>query len=141
MDQSYQGLKPGLKDELVRYDRPEEFTDYAQQVIKLDNRMYKRQLEKGGVRCSDAPAQQRHGQNKKQFKKGKFYKKRDLDVMEIDTIQRDKTPKAQGIHQKTDNNKKGNCFKCNKPGDTTPLSTKASKSTWSASNPMSQHWR
>lgn len=43
----YQGLKDSVKDELVRTDRPNELAPLIEIAIRIDNRLYERQLEKG----------------------------------------------------------------------------------------------
>ena len=43
----YTGLKDSVKDELTRIDRPEELQPLIELAIKIDNRNYERQIEKG----------------------------------------------------------------------------------------------
>ncbi|KAF4474589.1 Retrotransposon-derived protein PEG10 [Colletotrichum fructicola Nara gc5] len=46
----YQGLKDEVKDEIVKIDRPEDFLQYADLAIKIDNRLFERRKEKGEKR-------------------------------------------------------------------------------------------
>ena len=46
--QFYQGLKSEVKDEVSKLDRPEDFLEYVELAIKLDNRIYERRQEKQG---------------------------------------------------------------------------------------------
>lgn len=42
----YQGLKDEVKDELYKENRPDIFSKYAKMAVKIDNRLYKRRMEK-----------------------------------------------------------------------------------------------
>ncbi|KAF4776451.1 hypothetical protein HER10_EVM0006305 [Colletotrichum scovillei] len=42
----YQGLKDEVKDELVKLDRPEDFLQYGELAIRIDNRLYERKKER-----------------------------------------------------------------------------------------------
>ena len=42
----YRGLKEEVKDELVREKRPDDFTDYVELAVSIDNRLYERRIEK-----------------------------------------------------------------------------------------------
>lgn len=44
----YQGLKEEVKDDIYREERPALFDDFADMVIKADNRLYERRQEKTG---------------------------------------------------------------------------------------------
>ncbi|EQB43072.1 hypothetical protein CGLO_18341 [Colletotrichum gloeosporioides Cg-14] len=46
----YQGLKDEVKDEIIKIDRPEDFLQYADLAIKIDNRLFERRKEKGEKR-------------------------------------------------------------------------------------------
>ncbi|KAF6789399.1 reverse transcriptase domain protein [Colletotrichum musicola] len=43
----YQGLKDEVKDKLVKLDRPDDFLQYTELAIKIDNRLYERRKERG----------------------------------------------------------------------------------------------
>jgi len=49
MAKYYQGLKNPVKDEISQSDKPETLLEMIQLAIKIDNRIYKRRLEKKGV--------------------------------------------------------------------------------------------
>jgi hypothetical protein len=42
----YRGLKEEVKDDLIREKRPDEFTDYVEMAVAIDNRLYERRMEK-----------------------------------------------------------------------------------------------
>jgi hypothetical protein len=42
----YRGLKEEVKDNLIREKRPDEFTDYMEMAVAIDNRLYERRMEK-----------------------------------------------------------------------------------------------
>ncbi|KAH8203667.1 hypothetical protein TruAng_002197 [Truncatella angustata] len=44
----YAGLREDIKDKVAKEDRPEEFDDYVERIVKIDNRLYKKRLEKRG---------------------------------------------------------------------------------------------
>ena len=46
--QFYQGLKDEIKDEVARMDRPSELADYIELVVRIDNRLYERRMERKG---------------------------------------------------------------------------------------------
>jgi hypothetical protein len=48
MAQYYKGLKNIVKDEIARSDRPDDLEDTIKIVIRIDNRIYERVLEKKG---------------------------------------------------------------------------------------------
>jgi len=45
--QFYQGLKDNVKDDIVRGERPDTLQEMIATAVKIDNRLYERQLEKG----------------------------------------------------------------------------------------------
>jgi Retrotransposon gag protein/Zinc knuckle len=47
MEYFYDGLREDVKDELSKADKPEEFNDYVEMAIKIDNRNYQRRQERG----------------------------------------------------------------------------------------------
>ncbi|KAH0420200.1 hypothetical protein CcaCcLH18_14136 [Colletotrichum camelliae] len=46
----YQGLKDEVKDEIIKVDRPDDFLQYAELAIKIDNRLFERRKERGDKR-------------------------------------------------------------------------------------------
>ncbi|KAI1873671.1 uncharacterized protein JN550_002940 [Neoarthrinium moseri] len=44
----YAGLREDVKDEVSKEDRPDEFDSYVERIVKIDNRLYERRLEKRG---------------------------------------------------------------------------------------------
>src|SRR5271156_7165424 len=45
--QFYQGLKDNVKDDIVRGERPDTLQEMIATAVKINNRLYERQLEKG----------------------------------------------------------------------------------------------
>ena len=76
MAQYHQGLKPFLKQELLRKDEPDTLPELIELAVKIDNRFYEAKLSTG--------IQQPHP------KKNKHHKKSYGDPMEIDQIKRSK---------------------------------------------------
>ncbi|KAG6158705.1 hypothetical protein E4U37_005250 [Claviceps purpurea] len=48
MELFYDGLREDVKDEIAKEDRPDTFDEFVSKVIKIDNRLYARRLERGG---------------------------------------------------------------------------------------------
>ncbi|TIC95016.1 Retrotransposon-derived protein PEG10 [Colletotrichum higginsianum] len=47
----YEGLKEDVKDELSKQDRPDDFLQYAELAVKIDNRLFERRKEKSEKRA------------------------------------------------------------------------------------------
>lgn len=101
MEYFYDGLREDVKDELSKQDRPDDFDDFVNMAIKIDNRNYQRRLEKGRKGGDFRPS---HRPNQ-----GKSYRHRSTAYghhsgpMELDAAQRDSKPK-------------GKCYNCGKEG-------------------------
>ncbi len=48
MSRFYEGLKDDVKDDLYKEDRPDNFTEYMQWAIKIDDCNYIRRIKKYG---------------------------------------------------------------------------------------------
>ena len=108
MAQFYEGLKDEVKDELVKEDRPDDFSDYVAMAVRIDNRLYERRMEKRGKpshnnnhnwknnRGKYQPNTQYRGQPGTQYGAT-----RHPGPMELDATQRRPPPK---------------CYNCNKLG-------------------------
>ncbi len=48
MELFYDGLRENVKDEITKEDQPDTFDEFVSKIIKVDNRLYARQLERGG---------------------------------------------------------------------------------------------
>lgn len=48
MELFYDGLREDVKDEIAKEDRPDDFDKFVEKIIKVDNRLYARRLERGG---------------------------------------------------------------------------------------------
>jgi hypothetical protein len=95
----YEGLKDGVKDEIVKIEWPKELTDMIEAAVKIDNRMWERKMEKQGNN-SKFPAKKG---------KGKYSDPYGLQPMDIDSRRTSNEPNKQG-------KKTGKCYYCNKPG-------------------------
>lgn len=101
--QFYSGLRDNVKDELSKEDRPKTLHEYITKVIKIDNRLYERQLERkrGGASWSRTSPVANTGQ-----RRSTAYGHHS-GPMDLDATQRS-NPKNQ--------TKKGKCFNCGKQG-------------------------
>ena len=48
MTRFYEGLKDDVKDDLYKENIPDTLVEYMQYIIKIDNRLYTRRLERKG---------------------------------------------------------------------------------------------
>jgi hypothetical protein len=80
----YVGLKESVKDELARMERPDELKELVEQSIKIDNRLYERQLKKR----KDQPTFFRHKSQANTFRhrprnQGLYPREMDLDATHL----------------------------------------------------------
>ena len=114
MAQFYEGLKDEVKDELVKEDRPDEFSKYAAMAVRIDNRLYERRMEKRGGSSNhhwknnrgryQANTPQPRSQPNTQYRgqaSTQYGSTRHPGPMELDATQRRPPPK---------------CYNCNKLG-------------------------
>jgi len=106
--QYYRGLKESLKDELARQERPDQLHELIEAVVRLDNRLYERKLEKSnGTKF--------HGEHKKP----KVNQQSWGDPMEIDTVNKGPTQhrkRGRFTPEQREWFKKGACLKCGRKG-------------------------
>ena len=100
MEYFYDGLREDVKDELSKADKPDDFNDYVEMAIKIDNRNYQRRLERGN-RGSYKPHAPRANQKKPYRHRSTAYGNHS-GPMDLDATQRDKSTKT--------------CYNCGKPG-------------------------
>jgi hypothetical protein len=118
----YNGLKDSVKDEVARQERPDDIQDMIELAVKIDNRLYERQLERGNKGLGLAKVAVRNSlnqQSKKKGRAGRFQKKRTYgDPMELDSIKRSPPPRGRRpLNSKQEAAKeKGTCFSCGKTG-------------------------
>ena len=102
MEYFYDGLREDVKDELSKADKPEEFNDYVEMAIKIDNRNYQRRLERGNkggyLSKSHAP---RANQRKPYRHRSTAYGSHS-GPMDLDATRRDKSGKT--------------CYNCGRTG-------------------------
>jgi hypothetical protein len=116
MDAFYRGLKDAVKDELIKDERPGSFDQYVQDAIKIDNRLFERQLEKRENKKTWVPSLANVGKPR-QVVTGRRYPKKQGQGS---------TPTSYGIHggpmdldaaQKAGSTSpKGKCFNCGQAG-------------------------
>src|SRR5579871_4577319 len=109
--QYYKGLKESLKDELARQERPDRLRELIEVVVRLDNRLYERKLEK-----SSGPKIKYHGECKI---KPRTSQQSWSDPMEIDTVNKGSTryqKRGRLTPEQREWFKKGACLKCGKQG-------------------------
>jgi hypothetical protein len=96
--QFYSGLRDNVKDELSKEDRPGTLHEYITKAVKIDNRLYERQLErkKGGVAWS---RNQANTSQKRSTAHGHHSGPMDLDATQRSDPKKDKT-----------------CYNCGKKG-------------------------
>ncbi|KAL0938239.1 reverse transcriptase domain protein [Colletotrichum truncatum] len=63
----YQGLKDEVKDEIIKIDRPDDFLQYAELAIKIDNRLFERRKERGEKRQNPNSGRKYQWQPQHQF--------------------------------------------------------------------------
>jgi hypothetical protein len=104
MGQFYQGLKSEVKDELSKRSRPDTFTEYVAEAVRIDNRLYERRMEKKGtVHPSWGYSKKRQTNTSKKVHPRSTAYGHHPGPMELDATQR------KGI-------KKGKCYNCGKEG-------------------------
>src|SRR5579871_328069 len=109
--QYYKGLKESLKDELARQERPDRLRELIEVVVRLDNRLYERKLEK-----SSGPKIKYHGERKI---KPRNSQQSWGEPMEIDTVNKGPTryqKRGRLTPEQREWFKKGACLKCGKQG-------------------------
>ena len=101
--QFYQGLKDSVKDELSKEERPEHLNEYIDAAIKIDNRIYERQLERKGKIGWSRPVANQGRPRYQSTATGHHAGPMDLD---LDAASRDRKKPTV----------KGKCYNCGKPG-------------------------
>jgi Zinc knuckle len=110
-------LKDHIKDEIARIKRLEELAEMINTAIRIDNRVYERQMERTRGR---APFQPRYKANTSRFKKpsqGLYPREMDLDATQH--RKKDSHPRRKGgltKAQREERMKKNLCLYCGKPG-------------------------
>jgi hypothetical protein len=109
-DQFYRKLKPTVKDELCKMDRYSmTFDTYAAEAVKIDNRLYEREMEDKGRYYTKGP---KPNQGKKVQHKSTSYGHHP-GPMDIGAAQYGKTPQYT---DKPKDKSKIKCFNCDKMG-------------------------
>jgi hypothetical protein len=103
--QYYRGLKDGVKDEMCRSDKPDDLKEMIDLAVKIDNRLYERNLEKRG----------HYDMGQKKGKHGKHPRHRDRgDPMDLDAMsQKKRKPSKEEMDRRK---RDGLCYDCGLPG-------------------------
>ncbi|SLM37348.1 Zinc finger, CCHC-type [Lasallia pustulata] len=97
----YQGLKDGVKDEIAREERPDTLRDMTIMAVRIDKRLYERQLEKGQLPYrEDKKGPSTKHKHRHHHKHDKYGPK----PMEVDVIETQRKAFS------------GNCYNCGKRG-------------------------
>jgi hypothetical protein len=101
----YRGLKEEVKDDLAREKRPDDFADYVEMAVSIDNRLYERRMEKRtpGKVAWTTPYRKANTGERVQYRStatGHHSGPMDLDM----ASRQDNKPK------------RGNCFNCGREG-------------------------
>ena len=112
--QFYRGLKPEVKDELVRSGKPADLAGLIAKAIEVDDRITERQQEKRFYN-EGSGSRRNHGYKKNQYRQN----------ANAGTVIKPKNsrppPKNQGnlsLDERNRRKEKGLCFTCGKPGHT-----------------------
>lgn len=89
MELLYDALREDVKDEIAKEDRPDTFDEFASKIIKIDNRLYARRLERGG-RNNFKPSTRRYQPNTGRRRGGSTAYGVHPGPMELDVANREK---------------------------------------------------
>ena len=101
MAHNYHGLKDSVKDEIARIDRPSTLKEMIVTSVRIDNRQYERQREKGRLPFEKEKDDHKH-KHKHKHRQAKMHDKYEPKTMEIDVI--------------TEKKFQGDCYSCGKKG-------------------------
>lgn len=120
--QFYQGLKDNVKDEIARGDRPTKFKDMAEMAIRIDTRIWERQLErKGNFQSNPAGANRKAHRDVPEWKNNYY----GLQKMQLDATKgkpgpngnrRGKPVLTQGYKKKPFDKTNCMCHNCGQKG-------------------------
>ena len=119
----YTGLKEHVKDEISRIERPDELSEMTETAIRIDNRIYERQMERNRGRSTSF--QPRYKANSGKTKKpypGMYPREMDLDATQHRSHPRTKNGKFKPRQgkltqaQRDERKKNDQCMYCGKPG-------------------------
>ncbi|MDB5911246.1 MAG: hypothetical protein JWP34_5363 [Massilia sp.] len=101
----YRGLKEEVKDDLAREKRPDDFADYVEMAVAIDNRLYERRMERRSVGRSTWTLPKAKANISKKVQYHSTATGYHSGPMELDAAQ-----------TRNDKPKKGKCFNCGKEG-------------------------
>ncbi|TQV93704.1 pol protein [Cordyceps javanica] len=100
MEYLYDALREEVKDEIAKDDRPDTFDEFASKIIKVDNRLYARRLERNGRGNRQSNQPRRNQANVSRRRGGSTAYGFHPGPMELDAA----------------NKKTFKCYNCGKPG-------------------------
>ncbi|TID01834.1 Retrotransposon-derived protein PEG10 [Colletotrichum higginsianum] len=123
----YNNLKDEVKDEIIKLDRPEDFLQYAELAIKIDNRLYERRKEKGEKRAPANSAKKYQWQPQQRFQQNHPQRNGQAERPRGNYWQnnQNRNSTAYGHHsgpmdlsvaQKDNKTRDFKCYNCDKPG-------------------------
>lgn len=89
MELLYDALREDVKDEIAKEDRPDTFDEFASKIIKVDNRLYARRLERGGRNNAKIPTR-RYQPNTGRRRYGSTAYGTHPGPMELDAVNKEK---------------------------------------------------
>ncbi len=90
MELFYNRLRENVKDEIAKEDRPDTFDEFVSKIIKVDNRLYARQLERGGKNLNHRANNLRYQPNVGRRQNGNTSYGTHLGPMELGNVNKEK---------------------------------------------------
>jgi Retrotransposon gag protein/Zinc knuckle len=114
----YNGLKDSVKDEISRMDRPEDLAEMIETAVRIDNRIYERQMERTRGRTAFQPRYKANSSKSKNPYPGLYPREMDLDATQHKGPKKTFKPRKGGLSkaQRKERMQKNLCLYCGKPG-------------------------
>jgi Retrotransposon gag protein/Zinc knuckle len=114
----YLGLKASVKDEIARIERPDDLIKMVETSIKIDSRLYERQMERGrkGSIIFSQPKNRANSSKSRQLPRNYYPREMDLDATHKRKFTaKNRKGKISGV-QRDERMRKNLCLYCGKPG-------------------------
>ncbi|KAK6220785.1 reverse transcriptase domain protein [Colletotrichum tabaci] len=123
----YEGLKEDVKDELSKQDRPDDFLQYAELAVKIDNRLFERRKEKNEKRAPANSGRKYQWQPQRQFQQNHPQRNGQTERPRGNNWQNNQNrnstayghhsgPMDLSIAQRDNKARDFKCYNCDKPG-------------------------